>query len=338
MPIGMIETAFIGDLQNSRRIVFSVIRMSNLKNPPSRRNKRAAEELGGPLGKARKRRDPASGNPLQRFSYGSGGRLCVTASYVPMRLRLAAIFRRTLTTSAAGPLACLRPSRGDARDAFASHPRGASRCAGPDRRRLALARARAPFGSPNDGAPSGRQATFAAGLQLSRGTMPSCGRVPQDPEVASREVSISPATYPSRAVLVRGGQPSDYPVPAFSPGQLQSPVRAGLAFALTVFPGAVAPSFPSRGWLIFRDVSTSPRGSFVRGSSFTFYALRTRSRSRALSRLGRAPCRPLRHADPATLLGFDQFCLPFAALIRLQPFVAVSAGVDPFPGYGPTCR
>ena len=50
----------------------------------------------------------------------------------------------------------------------ASHPRVASSRVGPGRRRLASARARWPLGSPNDGAPSGRVATFAAGLLLSR--------------------------------------------------------------------------------------------------------------------------------------------------------------------------
>lgn len=137
----------------------------------------------------------------------------------------------------------------------------------------------------------------------------------------------------------RPGRPtSDYPVPAFSPGRLQSPVRTGRCALLRFLISAPSRRASHPGLLQLPGrLDVAPR---VIRARFFVYFLRAPYQIPQSGFVAAWPasCRPLRHADPATLLGFDPFRLPFAALIRLQPFVAVSAGVDPFPGHGPTCR
>ena len=175
--------------------------MSNVK-------KGAAEELGGPLGKARIKKKSCFDVVLFKGSRTARA----DAFALPLRASSCACGwpRPAVRTRA---FECHRPIGLPAtflevtRETPSSHPRVASSRVGPGRRRLALARARLPLGSPNDGAPSGRVATFAAGLLLSRRCVVRLTRR-QDPEVAYLEVFASPATYPSRAVLVRGCRPS----------------------------------------------------------------------------------------------------------------------------------
>jgi hypothetical protein len=220
--------------------------MSNVK-------KRAAEELGGP-GERREKEEI-------RF------RAC-SSSEVLVRLRRTSLRCRSGASMALVRLAAVyRPSdRSLGRRRFIGLPatfrsscprrfipflRFASRCVGPDRRRLASVPGRYSLRVPAIGAPSGESATFAAGLHF----CPELrhrrnATAPQDPEVASLEVCFPVSVCEPRCAgpgLPASGL-SRCDVDAFSTSdctQLRSP--AGVRLVLAVFIRAVAPKLPIPG-------------------------------------------------------------------------------------------
>jgi hypothetical protein len=211
-----------------------------------------------------------------------------------------------------------------------SHPRVASSRVGLGRRRLALARARWPLGYPNDGAPSGRGATFAAGLLLSRRSVVRLTRR-QDPEVASLEVFASPATYPSRAVLVRKCQPPDYPASAFrSAGVIFTQVlpasRCSCSFYRRRAQASHPGSFESPGCL-----GVAPRVIRARVLQVLSFVLRNRPAA-GLCR-GLAESHAVHHCTPIRQRSWGSIraCCPS------QPSSSL-AGVGLFPSHAPTCR
>jgi hypothetical protein len=163
--------------------------------------------------------------------------------------------------------------------------------------------------SASRGAPSGRKATFAAGLLfLSRDhafmvtPLMTRARTRRSPLVRF----VSPAAFTGRAVLVRGCQPLDHPVSAFGHDrplhpQCRKPVRA---LALAVFLSAVAPELP----IPIRTIGTSsasPRGSFVHG--FFDYVLCVRRNRPAAGHFRGLAELPLKNLGrrSATFMGFD---------------------------------
>lgn len=175
------------------------------------------------------------------------------------------------------------------------------------------ARARAPFGSPDDGAPSGRVATFAAGLLV---VSPLAIRVAPDRTRRSPLVRFCfPAAYAGRAVLVRGRQPPDHPASAFPLDRRQLPVVAGFVRAPAVFTSRRRAELPIPGRFAIRDVSASPRGSFVHGFLCTVHVLRygpAAGRCRGL-----AGARAVHHDAPIRQRSWGSIVL--AALRSLDP-------------------
>jgi hypothetical protein len=87
----------------------------------------------------------------------------------------------------------------------------ASRCVGPDRRRLASVPGQRALRVPAIGAPPGELATVADGLLSSRAAPVAFATAPQDSRRSPLLRFVSPSAYASRAVLVRDCRPPDYP-------------------------------------------------------------------------------------------------------------------------------
>jgi hypothetical protein len=215
----------------------------------------------------------------------------------------------------------------------ASHPRVASSRVGPGRRRLALARARSPLGSPNDGAPSGRVATFAAGLLLSRRCV-----VRLTPD-RTRRSPLLRFFFPVQripAALCSSGNASLRTIPLrrlASPASFH-PDRAGVASSLR-FLSPSRRSFPSRIVLVSGTSWRRPAGHSCTVSSVLSTCSVTDPPPGVVAAWP-VSCRPSRHADRQRSWGSIGAVCP-SQLSSSYNF-SVSAGVDLFPGHAPTCR
>jgi hypothetical protein len=167
-------------------------------------------------------------------------------------VRLAAVYRPSdHSSAAAGSLACLPhlPSLCPRR-AFVPCLDFASRCVGPDRRRLASAPGQHALRVPAIGAPLGELATVTDGLRSSRAAPVAYDRASGPAEVASLEVCFPVSVCEPRCAgpgLPASGL-SRCDVDAFSTSdctQLRSP--AGVRLVLAVFIRAVAPKLPIPG-------------------------------------------------------------------------------------------
>ena len=210
-----------------------------------------------------------------------------------------------------------------------SLPRVASSRVGLGRRRLALARARWPLGSPNDGAPSGRVATFAAGLLLSRRRVVrlTLGRTRRSPLLrfcfpcnVSQPRCACPGLPAFRTIPLRR-----FAFPAsFHPG------HAGVASSLR-FLSPSRSSFPSRIIKSPGRLGVAPRAIRARVLQVLCFVLRNRPAAGRCR--GLAESHAVHHGTPIRQRSWGSIC----ACCPSQ-FSSSLAGVDLFPGHAPTCR
>jgi hypothetical protein len=301
------------------------------------------------LGKGEKKKRSVLGTvPLQRFSYGFSGRPRVAASGVHGARALG----RGLFAFGPIPrppqvhwLAC-DASRVFARDALFPASDFASRCVGPDRRRLASAPGRHSRRVPEDrGAGRARWPPSPPASCLSRAAPVRQTDRASGPRRSPLLRFVSPSAFASRAVLVRDCRPPDYPAAALTPFSFPPAaaptILAGVRLALAVFIRAVAPELPipvarfALFW-IHRNVSgVAPR---VIRARFLRYLSRVLRNGPAAGH-----CRGLaefRFSSPDVLhstsscgdarqRSWGSCRLPFAAFIRLQPFSF--GGCSPLP-------